>query len=182
MRNLVLCLIAIIVALGFTGCGSPKFLDGVSPAGKDFNGAINRTNPENNLKIMTIVESDNIKKKFPILVKAAAIEFKKQGIEYFSVSRHLMNGPFGFDSGMNENITNAKDMLDYCFPNAFGLEVKCAKMETAKKSFYTFKPEVKSFNKPLWSVKEVLEDNFYNIETDELVFKELTYSESIKAK
>ena len=182
MNKINLYLVAIIIALGFTGCGSPKFLDGVSPVGKDFNSAINKENPENNLKLMTIIESDNIKKKFPLLVKAAALEFKKQGIEYFSVSRYLMNGPFGFDSGMNENITNAKDMLDYCFPNAFGLEVKCAKMETAKKSFYTFRPEVKSFNKPLWSVKEVLEDSFYNIETDELVLKELTYSESIKAK
>ena len=181
MKKFGMYLGAIIIALGFTGCGSPKFLDGVSPTGKDFNSAISRDNTANNLKLMTIVESNNIKKKFPLLIKAAAIEFKKQGVEYFSVSRHLMNGPFSFDSGMNENLTNAKDMLDYCFPNAFGLEVKCAKMETAKKSFYTFRPEVKSFNKPLWSVKEILEDNFYNIDAEELVFKELTYSESIKA-
>jgi hypothetical protein len=180
MKKLGMYLVSIIIALGLTGCGSPKFLDGVSPAGKDFNSGVNRDN--GNLKLMTTVESDNIKKRFPLLVKAAAIEFKKQGVEYFSIYNSYLIGPFGFESGMNENITNGKDMFNYCFPNAFGLEVKCSAMEKSKNAFFIFKAEVKSFEKPLWSVKEVLEDNFYNIDSEQLVFKELTMKETFNLK
>lgn len=179
MKNIILSLIITFIALGFTGCGSPRFLDGVSPQGKDFNSAISKENSQ--VKIMTTVENDNIKKKLPILIKAAAKEFEKQNIEYFTVSSLLMNGPFGVESGMNNNITNAKDMLDYCYPKAFGLEIKCEKLEKAKYSFFTFIPKTKSFDKPQWSVKEVLEDSFYDIESEELIFKELTAIEAIKA-
>jgi hypothetical protein len=179
MKNIILSLIITFIALGFTGCGSPRFLDGVSPQGKDFNSAISKENSQ--VKIMTTVENDNIKKKLPILIKAAAKEFEKQNIEYFTVSSLLMNGPFGVESGMNNNITNAKDMLDYCYPKAFGLEIKCEKLEKAKYSFFTLIPKTKSFDKPQWSVKEVLEDSFYDIESEELIFKELTAIEAIKA-
>lgn len=180
MKKVSLYLTVIILALVFTGCGSPKFLNGLSSEGKDFNSAINRDIDNNNIKIMTTVEKD-IKKRLPIIVKAAAKEFKKQNVEYFSLSSTIQNGPFLLKSGMNRYITNAKDMLDYCFPSSFGLEVKCEKLETAHKAFLIFTPEEKSFDRPQWSVKEVLEDNFYNIETEELIFKELDLKELSKA-
>ena len=86
MKNILLSLIAIFITLGFSGC-APQFLNGVSPQGKDYNSAINRDS--GNLKIMTTVEED-IKKRLPILVKAAALEFKKQGYEYFTLNPNLM--------------------------------------------------------------------------------------------
>lgn len=177
MKNYVLSLMAIFLALGFTGC-APQFLNGVSPEGKDYNSAINRDN--NSLKLMTIAEED-INKRLPILVKAAAIEFKKQGYEYFTLSPSLMYGAYSVNSGMNMYITNAKDMLDYCFPKSYGLEGKCDKLEKSKLSFFVFKPTNKSLEIPTWSVKEVLEDNFYNIKTEELIFKELNSNEVLKA-
>ena len=177
MKNILLSLIAIFITLGFSGC-APQFLNGVSPQGKDYNSAINRDS--GNLKIMTTVEED-IKKRLPILVKAAALEFKKQGYEYFTLNPNLMYGIYPVNSGMNMYITNAKDMLDYCFPNAYGLETKCDKLEKSRLSFFIFSPANKSLETPTWSVKEVIEDNFYNIETEELVFKELNSTEMLKA-
>lgn len=144
MKNVILTVITMFVTIGFSGC-TPALLDGVNPEGKNYNGAYNKEVDSMqgwDLRIFT-TEGNNPKEKFDILVKNAAIEYQKRGVEYFSVSQ---GSPL---------ITNYKDTIDYCYPNSFGLEKKCAGLDN-EKLILQFRGEVVNYFKPQWSVKEVL--------------------------
>lgn len=144
MKNIILTVITMFVAIGFSGC-APALLDGVNPEGKNYNAAYSKDVDSMSgvdFRVFT-TEGDNPKEKFDILVKHAAIEYQKRGIGYFSVSH------------TNPLITNYKDTIDYCYPNAFGLEKKCAGLDN-EKLVLNFRGETVNYFKPQWSVKEVL--------------------------
>lgn len=180
MKNIILTVITMFIAIGLSGC-TPALLDGVSPEGKAYNGAINRKVDSTSgidLKIFTMEESDP-KIKFDMLIKAAAKDYKKRGVEYFSLSTLVSSNNAYVNSGMNHLITNSKDTMDYCFPNAFGLEKKCKPLENEKIVLY-FRGEQKDYFRPQWSVKEVLAT--VTQEDKELVLKEVESKELLRIK
>ena len=174
MRNLFITIIAIFVVFAFNGC-SPKMLEGVNPEGKAYNGAINTKQSEEGLelKIMTFAET-NPKARFDLIVKAAAKEFDKKGIQYFSIVPIVYNNGGVAGLGISSFVTNTNDAWNYCFPSAFGLEVKCKSIEFEKPVF-TFRGEVKDYFRPQWSVKEVLAT--ISKEDKELILKEISSKE-----
>ncbi len=141
MKILVLTIIALFVAMGFTGC-APALLDGVNPEGKNYNAAYAVNNENYDFEIYT-TEGSNPKEKLDILIKTAATHYKTKGVEYFSMTH------------VNPLITNYKDSLEYCYPNAFGLEAKCKGLENERLVLH-FRSEAVNYYKPQWSVKEVL--------------------------
>lgn len=167
MKNIILTIIAMFVTIGFTGC-APSILEGVNPEGKNYNGAYNQEVDSMqgwDLRIFT-TEGKNPKEKFDILVKNAAIEYQKRGVEYFSVSQG------------NPLITNYKDTMDYCYPNAFGLEEKCKLLDN-EKLILQFRGESLSYFKPQWSVKSVLA----SLKPEEkLILKEVNAKDLYKMK
>ncbi len=141
MKNIILTIITIFTAIGFSGC-APALLDGVNPEGKNYNAAYAVDSTVCDLEIFT-TEGDNPKEKLDILIKTAATYYQTKGVEYFFVSH------------VNPLITNYKDTIDYCYPNAFGLEKKCKGLEN-EKLVLKFRSETVNYFKPQWSVKEVL--------------------------
>lgn len=174
MKNVLIMIVAMFVAFGFSGC-APQMLEGVNPEGKSYNSAINTKQGEDGLelKIMTFAET-NPKARFDLIVKAAAKEFDKKGIKYFTILNDLYNNGFVTGLGLSNMITNTNDAWNYCFPSAFGLEVKCKPMEFDK-PVYSFRGEAKDYFRPQWSVKEVLAT--ISKEDKELILKEISSKE-----
>ena len=174
MKNTIKLLIICLVGFWFTGC-SPKLLDGQDPAtGKDYNGVINKDNGV--VKIAADINL-NEKERIALIIRKAALEFKKQKTTGFTVDRIIYNKGKSLATGMSPLTTNLKDLFDYCYPSSLGLETKCKYLDLEKTTFI-FRADSNNYFSPTWSVEQVLNDNTFKTDK-ELILKEVTAKESL---
>lgn len=174
MRNIIKSLIVCLLGFYFTGC-SPKMLEGQDPTtGKDYNGVINK---DNGVVKIAVDISLNEKERIALIIKRAALEFKKQNTTGFTLDRGIMNKGKFVGTGMSPLVTNLTDLFDYCYPSSFGLETKCKYLDIEKATFI-FRADSNNYFGPTWSVEQVLNDNTFSTD-NELILKEVSAVESL---
>lgn len=174
MKNIVKLLIIGLVGVCFTGC-SLKILDGQDPiTGKDYNGVINKD--DGVIKIAVDINL-NEKERIALIIKKAALEFKKDKTTGFTLDRIIYSNGKARETGMSSLTTNITDLFDYCYPNSFGLETKCKYLDSENATFI-FRADSNNYFNSTWSVEEVLNDNTFKTDI-ELILKEVTARESL---
>ena len=156
MKKVLFLAIGILMAVLFSGCAGKQVEpnpvcitnEGVSKSSITINVSLSKKTSD---KVSVIQE-------VAIAIKKAAEEFNKGGYEYFDID----------SKSVPTLITNIEDLNAYCFPGNNGFHINETKStslegEQCKKirsfigvslSFYPKKEP--TFNKPSWSVKEVL--------------------------
>ena len=174
MKNMIKLLIICLIGFWFTGC-SPKMLDGQDPAtGKNYNGIINKDNG----LIRIAVDMDlNEKERISLIIRKAALEFKKQKTTAFTINTRVFDKGKSFATGMSPLTTNFKDLFDYCYPSSLGLETKCKYLDLEKATFI-FTADSNNYFNPTWSVEQVLNDNTFKTDK-ELILKEVSLKDSL---
>lgn len=170
MKKILTLIMLIATIFALTGCGAiqPKIGSGNHNIIKINKIKVEEGNKGESFFVSIKADSEPIE-KIATIIERAAIEFKKEGVEYFSISPNFFFTE-KIPNGILPYVTDIESLKAFCFPEGGGLEQKCKPLTGTVVKLFIKEENSNLYVKPTWSVEEVLNDQ--NIKKYSNSFKE----------